>query len=319
MQNDQFNSALQPVTALIDGLAEKTRGALLEGLVDEVCRARAETTSRKAAILDRIIAHTLNLAPLPSRVRAASKVARVADALPDAARSLACDVVIVAEIVLVAPDLDADLLIYVCEPERQDHMRIIARRSRLAPPVCDRIATVGDAETVTALVRNVNAVPSPAGYSVIADRFGADPTIRALVARRDDCPDDISGRLTDPREAVPVGAALTELVLQLAEAMKIEEISDLLMRVVNRDKEGGRRLIEREDEKALGAVCHAAGIDAETYGAIVEAWRQRDGRPMVDVRKAPVRFRLMRPVEIDRVMSRLPLARAIESLNRISA
>jgi hypothetical protein len=33
------------------------------------------------------------------------------------------------------------------------------------------------------------------------------------------------------------------------------------------------------------------------------------GKPLTDVHKSPVRFRLMRPAEIDRVLARLPLAR----------
>jgi hypothetical protein len=39
------------------------------------------------------------------------------------------------------------------------------------------------------------------------------------------------------------------------------------------------------------------------------AWRLALGKPTADVHKAPVRYRLMRPAEIDRVIARLPLAR----------
>ncbi|WP_163585832.1 hypothetical protein, partial [Klebsiella michiganensis] len=73
-----------------------------------------------------------------------------------------------------------------------------------------------------------------------------------------------------------------------------------LMRSIGRDPEAGRKLIERDDEKALGAVCHVAGVDAHTYEALVQCWRIAAGKPLTDVHKSPVRFRLMRPAEIDR-------------------
>jgi len=81
------------------------------------------------------------------------------------------------------------------------------------------------------------------------------------------------------------------------------------MRCIGRDRDAGRKILERDDEKALGAICHIAGVDADTYEALVAAWRVHAGKPLTDVHKAPVRFRLMRPAEIDRVIARLPLAR----------
>jgi hypothetical protein len=74
------------------------------------------------------------------------------------------------------------------------------------------------------------------------------------------------------------------------------------MRAIGRDHEGGRLILERGDEKALGAVCHVAGVEASVYEAVVVAFRKATGRSMDDVRKAPVRFRLMRPAEIDRIL-----------------
>ena len=106
------------------------------------------------------------------------------------------------------------------------------------------------------------------------------------------------------------GEALIEKLQQLTTDRELLPAVDLLMRSIGRDQDAGRKILERDDEKALGAVCHVAGIDAHTYEALIECWRVSAGKSLADVHKSPVRFRLMRPAEIDRIVARLPMARA---------
>lgn len=302
-------TALEPINAMIGALAPKLRGALVEELVDEITRERPDAESRKALVLDNIVAQALREAPLPSRVRASPKLARCATTLPEASATLACDVVPVAEAILASPDLPDDLLMRVCAPDRQEHMRIIARRQTVSPAIAEAIVRHGEAGTVLALMRNAGARLSRQDFETIAARHGADPSIRAALSQRADCPADISARVGPQERAALAGDALIEKLQELAAGREIVAAMDLLMRAIGRDREAGRKIIEREDEKALGAVCHIAGVDAHTYEALVEAWRVATGKPVTDLHKAPVRFRLMRPAEIDRVISRLPLAR----------
>jgi hypothetical protein len=306
----KLDDALEPINSMIGALAPKLRGALVEELVDQISRERPDAASRKALVLDNIVAQALRDAPLPSRVRASPKLARCVGTLPESTLTLAFDVVTVAEAILTAPELTDDLLMRVCAPERQEHMKIIARRSSLSSPLAETIAEHGEPATVLMLMRNAGARFSREGLDRIAALYGSDPTIRSALAQRADCPADLSARIgaVVPKEML-TGDALVEKLLELSAEREIFGAMDLLMRCIGRDAEAGRKIIERDDEKALGAICHVAGIDAHTYEALVEAWRVSMGKPTADVHKAPVRFRLMRPAEIDRVIARLPLAR----------
>ncbi|WP_439572242.1 DUF2336 domain-containing protein [Phreatobacter sp.] len=304
-----FDKALAPINAMIGSLAPKLRGALVEELVDEIAREKPSAASRKALVLDNIVSEALREAPLPSRVRASPKLARCVATLPEATMTLACDVVQVAEAILSSAELTDEMLAQVCTADRQEHMRIIAKRPRVSMALADIIAKLGEIATVMVLVRNGGAQISPEGYAEIAERLGNDPAILALISGRADCPQDISRRVARPVSEILSGEALNDKLLELAASRQISDAMDLIMRAIGRDRDAGRKLLERDDEKALGAVCHVAGVDADVYEALVEAWRVITGRPLTDVHKAPVRYRLMRPAEIDRVVSRLPIAR----------
>ncbi|MBN8938164.1 MAG: DUF2336 domain-containing protein [Rhizobiales bacterium] len=305
-----ITAALEPINAMIGELAPKLRGALVEELVDEIARERPSAESRKALVLDLIVAQALREAPLPSRVRASPKLARCVAALPEASMTLACDTVAVAEVILMSPDMSDALLAGVCTSDRQDHMRIIAKRQSLSEPLADTIARIGESTTIAVLVRNPGARLSADGFGEIVARLGADPAIRALLGQRADCPADIAMKFKISQDEALTGDALIEALAKLAEKREILPAVDLIMRSIGRDPDAGRKLIERDDEKALGAVCHVAGVDAHTYEELVQCWRIAAGKPLTDVHKAPVRFRLMRPAEIDRIVSRLPMARA---------
>ncbi|AVO47010.1 DUF2336 domain-containing protein [Phreatobacter cathodiphilus] len=305
-----FDEALKPINSMIGALAPKLRGALVEELVDEITRERLDAESRKALVLDNIVAEALRDAPMPSRVRASPRLARCAGTLPEAATTLACDVIAVAEAILNAPDLPDEIMLRVCAPDRQEHMQIIAKRQKVSALLARAIVEMGEAATVVTLVRNPGAQLTTDGFAEIVARHGADPTVRSMLTQRADCPADLATKFgAAVSRDVPSGDELLEQLQALAEERQIVPAMDLLMRCIGRDRDAGRKILERDDEKALGAICHIAGVDAETYEILVHAWRVTAGKPLTDVHKAPVRFRLMRPAEIDRVISRLPLAR----------
>lgn len=305
-----FDEALKPINSMIGALAPKLRGALVEELVDEISRERLDAESRKALVLDNIVAEALRDAPMPSRVRASPRLARCAGSLPEATTTLACDVIAVAEAILTAPDLPDEIMLRVCAPDRQEHMQIIAKRQKISALLARAIVEMGEAATVVTLVRNAGAQLTTDGFAEIVARHGSDPAIRSTLTQRADCPPDLATRFgAATSRDVPSGEELLEQLQALAEERQIVPAMDLLMRCIGRDRDAGRKILERDDEKALGAICHIAGVDADTYEMLVHAWRVTTGKPLTDVHKAPVRFRLMRPAEIDRVISRLPLAR----------
>lgn len=305
-----LEDALKPINDMIGALAPKLRGALVEELVDEISRERPDAASRKALVLDNIVAEALREAPMPTRVRASPKLARCSSALPEAATTLACDVIAVAEAILSAPDLTDDVMLKVCAAERQEHMQIIAKRQRVSALISETIVQLGEPATVLVLVRNVGAQLTAEGFARIVDRHGGDAAVRSTLAQRPDCPPDIASKFAAPASSkVPTGDELLAELSALAAERQIVPAMDLLMRCIGRDRDAGRKILERDDEKALGAICHIAGVDAETYEILVHAWRVSAGKPLTDVHKAPVRFRLLRPAEIDRVLARLPLAR----------
>ncbi|MDP2802819.1 MAG: DUF2336 domain-containing protein [Phreatobacter sp.] len=306
----QFDETLKPINSMIGALAPKLRGALVEELVDEISRERLNADSRKALVLDNIVAEALRDAPMSSRVRASPRLARCAASLPEASTTLACDVITVAEAILNAPDLPDEIMLRVCAADRQEHMQIIAKRQKVSALISRAIVENGEAATVLTLVRNAGAQLTSEGFAEIVARHGADPAVRSMLTQRPDCPVDLATKFgTASSRDIPTGEELLEQLQQLSEERQIVPAVDLLMRCIGRDRDAGRKILERDDEKALGAICHIAGVDAETYEMLIVAWRVTAGKPLTDVHKAPVRFRLMRPAEIDRVISRLPLAR----------
>lgn len=303
-------SNLDALAAAIGQLPPKLRGALVEELVNELSSARPEPGTRKASIIDTIVMQALAETPLSTRVRTSNKVARATRILPQSARVLASDVIGVAEVVLLAPDMDDGLLAEVCATDRQDHMRVITKRSPLSTILADTIAELGDNGTVLMLVSNLGARLSKAGFETIAARLGSDPSIAAAISQRGDAPQTLPRFARPTREEQLSPEELAHVVTKLSDEGRVQEAVDHLMRAIGRDQEGGRLILERGDEKALGAVCHVAGVEASVYEAVVVSFRKATGRSMDDVRKAPVRFRLMRPAEIDRIVTRLPMRRA---------
>ena len=128
MMTASLTTALDPINAMIGALSPKLRGALVEELVEEISRDRPDAESRKARVLDSIVANALRDAPMSSRVRASPKLVRCIGSLPDTVTAIACDVVAVAEAVLVANDMPDAILSEVCTADRQEHMRVIAKR-----------------------------------------------------------------------------------------------------------------------------------------------------------------------------------------------
>lgn len=305
-----LTNALDPINAMIGALSPKLRGALVEELVEEISRERPDAESRKARVLDSIVSNALRDAPMSSRVRASPKLTRCAAALPDTVTAIACDVVAVAEAVLGASDISDAILAEVCTVDRQEHMRVIAKRPTVSPVIADKIALLGESATVLVLVRNSGARLSIDGFNEIISRLGSDPAICSSLGQRGDCPSEIAARIAMPSNEMLSGEALIEKIQQLSVDRELFPAVDLLMQAIGRDQDAGRKIIERDDEKALGAVCHVAGIDAHAYEALIECWRVTAGKSLADVHKSPVRFRLMRPAEIDRIVSRLPMARA---------
>jgi uncharacterized protein (DUF2336 family) len=310
MMTASLTTALDPINTMIGALSPKLRGALVEELVEEISRDRPDAESRKARVLDSIVANALRDAPMSSRVRASPKLVRCIGSLPDTVTAIACDVVAVAEAVLVANDMPDAILSEVCTADRQEHMRVIAKRPSVSAAVADKIALLGESATVLLLVRNAGARLSPAGFDDIVARLGTDPAIRSGLSQRGDCPSEIAAKIAMPTNEALSGEALIEKLQQLTTDRELLPAVDLLMRSIGRDQDAGRKILERDDEKALGAVCHVAGIDAHTYEALIECWRVAAGKSLADVHKSPVRFRLMRPAEIDRIVARLPMARA---------
>ncbi len=310
MMTASLANALDPINAMIGALSPKLRGALVEELVEEIARERPDAESRKARVLDSIVSNALRDAPMTSRVRASPKLTRCATVLPNTVTAIACDVVAVAEAVLAASDISDVILSEVCTRDRQEHMRVIAKRPSVSSAIADKIAQFGESATVLVLVRNAGARLSAAGFDEIVTRLGTDPAIRSSLGQRGDCPSDIAARIAMPSNEALTGEALVEKVQQLTTDRELFPAVDLLMRSIGRDQDAGRKILERDDEKALGAVCHVAGIDAHTYESLIECWRVAAGKSLADVHKSPVRFRLMRPAEIDRIVSRLPMARA---------
>lgn len=303
-----ITAQLEPVFRAIGDMSSKARGALVETLAHDFGHPAPPAASRKAVVLDNIIAGAAKDVPLTSKVRIAPKIARIARTAPESAFLLGCDIIAVAEAILLSPEADDELLIRLCSAERQEHLQVIARRKPVNEPVAARIVALGEAHAIMLLMTNDRARLDAQLLCEIVARHGSDANLRSLARARPEFPDSRVEEKS-PADKLLSGDELGEALMHLCAEGRSLDATDLLMRSINRDVDGGRRILERDDEKSLGAACHLASLDAQVYQALVEGWRRLKSRPMDDLKRAPVRYRLMRPAEIDRLVSRLPMVR----------
>ncbi|MFB9792654.1 DUF2336 domain-containing protein [Shinella granuli] len=128
---------------------------------------------------------------------------------------------IAAHIILRSPLLtDADLVDLAAKGSATTRM-LIAHRAFVSRPVSAALAEIGDAPDVLALLENEGAVLSRRSLARIADRFGDDAEIRALLLDRDDLPSDARHALVEKIGTALAGFGLIQAAVGTSRVARI--------------------------------------------------------------------------------------------------
>ncbi len=277
--------ASDPDTKVREALAARI-GGLAPKLAAE---AQGRLARIGAAILERLVADAA------TEVRAA--LAEAVAGLPDAPRALILQLARDTELPVAEPILrlsplldEADLLALISAPPAGFTCRVIAARPGLTEPVAEAVADSAEAEAVTALLRNASAAIREATLDRLAGAAADRPGWQAALARRPRLPEAaaraLAGMLAGHLLAVLAARAdlapevAAQLAPRLAERLETAKRDQEAARAAA--AEGDRAAIETmlvaatglgaarveaalalRSPRAIAALCHAAGWDAD--------------------------------------------------------
>jgi len=184
-----------PLSVLADDLAslagEKSsekRVELLRRIADAYAAHAEPSMTAEQYLFNEVVAKLIDKMAGPDRATASTTLSAMRN-LPDAlVRKLATD----ADIDVARPiirDYEAipePVLIHVANTASQDHLRLIAGRILVTPPVTDAVVARGDRTVVEILAGNAGAQFSDRGMRRLIDKSKGDRDLQArLVARKD--------------------------------------------------------------------------------------------------------------------------------------
>lgn len=182
-------SALADELALLAG--EKSSSKRLELLrrIAAIYAGHAEPgRAAEQYLFDEVVSELMDKIAGPERVAASTTLAAM-PSLPDGVvRKLAgdSDIEVARPIIRDFAAMPEPILVDVARTGSQDHLRVIAERAEVTPPVTDVVVERGDSSVAGILADNGGAQFSDRGMSRLIDKAAGDRDLQAkLVARKD--------------------------------------------------------------------------------------------------------------------------------------
>lgn len=147
-------------------------------------------------------------------------------------------------------------LVQIAQQRGQDHLFAISRRRSLSERVTDVLVVRGDQSVVRSVAGNGGARFSEAGFSVMAERAGADEALRSTLELRSDIPPAHRARIF----AAARQRAAETLAVEFSPVAVSQAVGDALRTAVRREgaKGGLATTVAEFDERIK-----AAGIDLD--------------------------------------------------------
>ena len=271
------------------------RRELLRALADTLCDPAPDFAAAERARFDDVIVKVLDDIEPRARREFAKWLAAYPDAPHRVVVRLAGDVAAVAAPVLIAsPVLGEDDLAALAQTTSQDHLVAIARRDRLSERITDLLAERGDAAVLVCLAQNPGARFSAPGAAALIDKARTRPTLWWRLFGRGDLPvgiadgpaaanaDAMAGNA--PPDAAAAGARPldeladlladgtlwpSEAVIELADANRADDLAVLVCSRAGGDAQTFLLHLFAPDETAVMATCRAAGLDLESFSAVM--------------------------------------------------
>lgn len=185
---------------LVDLASERSsekRVELLRRITNVYADQINERNTTEQYLFDELVSKLIDKISPADRAEASSHLSKLPKIQPALAQQLANDrdINVAGPIVRNYAGLPEKVLIGVAKTGSQDHLRAIAGRSVLTPPVTDVVVHRGDQSTVRTLAANQGAKFSSAGMRVLVQKANKDEALQALVVERTDLSFEAIGNL----------------------------------------------------------------------------------------------------------------------------
>jgi len=223
-----------PLSALAEDLAslagEKSsqkRVELLRRIADAYAAHAEPGMTAEQYLFNEVVAKLIDKIAGPDRAAAATTLAAMPN-LPDGlVRKLATDADfdVAHPIIRDYAAIPEPILIDVAKTGSQAHLRVIAGRAEVTPPVTDVVVERGDRSVVGILARNEGAQFSDRGMSRLIDRAKTDGDLQARLVERKDLSLAAIGRLL-PIITDELAKRLRDKVTGVSDATVVQHLAD---------------------------------------------------------------------------------------------
>jgi uncharacterized protein (DUF2336 family) len=271
---------------------------LVCALADILCDPPGKLSAQGRALFDAIIDDLLDVVEPVARRDLAERLAAHPGAPRRIMMRLAVDVAAVAAPVLTySPVLDDDHLAGLALEKSQDHLLAIARRAHLSERITDILVERGDALVLDSLAENPGACFSDSGAAALIAKAELREPLWRRVACRDDlavpggakaaaaaaltaklrAPGVVEARLLEELSALVADKelALGEAVTELADADRATDLAILICGQAGGDLHTFLHHLLAADASPLMKVCRVAGLDLESFSAVLRLRRRR--------------------------------------------
>lgn len=183
----QSNLADDLIALAAERSSEK-RVELLRRVIDVYLDHPVEHSAAEQGFFEEVITNIMAKIQAGHKAAASAKLAKL-PSLPDAlARELGSDknIRVALPIIRDYRGLSEDALVDIAKVGSQFHLKLIAGRPVVTPPVSDVVVERGDRNTVRTLASNGGAQFSVKGMEKLIDKASADSDLQALIVARGD-------------------------------------------------------------------------------------------------------------------------------------
>jgi uncharacterized protein (DUF2336 family) len=147
-------------------------------------------SEEQIGVFDDVMARLVNAIETKARAKLAQRLAPIANAPSNVIHMLAFDddIEVAGSVLTLSERLDERDLLISAGTKSQKHLLAISHRRTLSESVTNVLVERGDCDVVHAVVKNIGARFSDAGFRMLVNRSAEDDALATEVGRRDDIP-----------------------------------------------------------------------------------------------------------------------------------
>ncbi len=183
-------SLVEELEAAIQQKNIGTRAEILRRITDLFVAGSDHFDGEQMSLFDDVMGRLLTEIEHSARVAFGERLSAIANAPPNASRTLALDdsIAVAGPVLRRSESLDDDTLVTGAKTKGQEHLLAISQRERLSEHVTDILVERGNQKVVISTAANIGARFSQFGYSTLVSRSENDSELALLVWSRPEVP-----------------------------------------------------------------------------------------------------------------------------------